>query len=188
MQVTVTRTSLEGVVLIDIPFFQDDRGFFIETWHQREFAAAGLTMTFVQENHSRSQRGVLRGLHYQDGTAPLGKLIRCTYGEVFDVAVDIRAGSPTFGQWVSVELSAGNKRQIYVPPGFAHGFQAVSDAAEIQYKQTAFYTPEAEGTIAWNDSDLAISWPIATPTLSARDRKGLSLEDYLRQPAFHYGE
>jgi dTDP-4-dehydrorhamnose 3,5-epimerase len=186
MKLSITRTPLEGVVLIDTPFARDDRGFFIESWHQRDYADAGLGMAFVQENHSRSQRGVLRGLHYQDMTAPLGKLVRCTLGAIFDVAVDLRVGSPTFGRWTSAELSADNKRQIYVPEGFAHGFQALTDPVEVQYRQTAFYAPETEGTIAWDDPDLAIAWPLPDPILSARDRKGMSLKAYAAAPAFRY--
>ncbi len=187
MKISVTQTSLDGVVLIDTPFSQDDRGFFMESWHQRDYAAAGLTMTFVQDGHSQSRRGVLRGLHYQDMTAPLGKLVRCTVGEIFDVAVDLRIGSPTFGRWVSAVLSAANKRQIYVPPGFAHGFEALGEVVEVQYRQTTFYTPAAEGTLAWNDPDVGIAWPLTNPTLSARDRQGATLAEYLKRPAFRLG-
>jgi dTDP-4-dehydrorhamnose 3,5-epimerase len=185
MKLTVTGTPLSGVVFIDTHFFQDERGFFMECWHQRDFAQAGLPpMTFVPENHSRSGRGVLRGLHYQDKTAPIAKLVRCTLGRILDVAVDLRVGSPTFGKWVSVELSADNKRQIYVPEGCAHGFQALSDVVEVQYKQTAFYTPAAEGTLAWNDPDVGVQWPIPDPILSERDKRGMSLKAYLERPAF----
>src|ERR1051326_4697796 len=144
MKITVTKTPLEGVVLIDTPFSKDERGFFIESWHQRDYADAGLPMTFVQDGHSRSPRGVLRGMHYQDMTAPMGKLLRCTVGTIFDVAVDLRVGSPTFGKWFGVELSADTKRQIYIPAGFAHGFQATSEEIEVQYKQTGFSTPPAQ--------------------------------------------
>ena len=186
MKITVTKTALEGVVLIDTKYFQDDRGFFIESWHQRDFADAGLTMTFVQEGHSRSARGVLRGLHYQDMTAPMGKLVRCTVGSILDVAVDLRVGSPTFGKWVGVELTADNKRQIYVPEGFAHGFQALSEVVEVQYKQTGFYTPSSEGSVAWNDPDIGVEWPIADPTLSDRDKRANSLKAYQEKPAFKY--
>jgi dTDP-4-dehydrorhamnose 3,5-epimerase len=187
MKITVTKTALEGVVLIDTKYFQDERGFFMESWHQRDFADAGLNLTFKQDGHSRSERGVLRGLHYQDMTAPMGKLLRCTAGVIFDVAVDLRVGSPTFGKWISVELSADNKRQIYIPEGFAHGFQAVSDVVEVQYRQTGFYTPASEGTLSWNDPEVGVAWPIATPTLSARDQKGMSLKQYLEKPAFVSG-
>lgn len=188
MKLRVNQTSLPGVVTIEMDYFQDNRGFFIEPWHQRDFAAAGLDLTFVQEGHSRSSRGVLRGLHYQNMTAPMGKLVRCTVGEIFDVAVDLRVGSPTFGKWTAVELTADNKRQIYVPPGFAHGFQALTEAVEVQYKQTGFYTPSAEGTVAWNDPEIAVEWPLADPILSSRDLTGPSLQQYLRDPAFRFTE
>ncbi|OFW05503.1 MAG: dTDP-4-dehydrorhamnose 3,5-epimerase [Acidobacteria bacterium RIFCSPLOWO2_02_FULL_67_36] len=184
MKITVTETPLSGVVLVDTHYFHDDRGFFIESWHRRDYADAGLTMTFVQEGHSRSGRGVLRGLHYQDMTAPMGKLVRCTLGRIIDVAVDLRVGSRTFGKWTSVELTAENKRQIYVPEGFAHAFQTLSDVAEVQYKQTGFYTPSSEGTLAWNDPDVGIEWPLPDPILSERDKRGMSLKQYLEKPAF----
>lgn len=184
MKFSVTRTPLEGVLLIEPEFFPDGRGFFLETWNARDFAAAGLEMAFVQDSHSRSERGVLRGLHYQDTSAPLGKLVRCTVGTMFDVAVDLRIGSPTFGLYYGVELSAENKRQVYVPVGFAHGFQAVSELVEVQYRQTGYYTPSAEGSVAWDDPQIGIRWPIGTPTLSERDRKGMTLEEYRRNPVF----
>jgi dTDP-4-dehydrorhamnose 3,5-epimerase len=188
MKITVTPTALPDVVVIDTQHFQDERGFFIEPWNQRDYAAAGLRLAFVQEGHSRSARGVLRGMHYQDMTAPMGKLVRCTVGRIFDAAIDLRAGSPTFGQWISVELTAENKRQIYVPPGFAHGFQALTDVVEVQYKQTGFYAPSSQGTIAWNDPDVGIAWPLNNPTLSARDQRGMSLKEYQQRPAFKFGE
>ena len=184
MDITVTPTRLVGVVLIDTDYFRDERGFFIENWHRRTYAEHGLDLEFVQDNHSRSAKGVLRGLHYQDPTAPMGKLVRCTVGAILDVAVDIRVSSPTFGQWVSAELSDENMRQIYVPEGFAHGFVTLSDFAEVQYKCTGFYTPPSEGTIAWNDRDIGIMWPIAEPLLSGRDQKGMSLSEYRQHPAF----
>ena len=184
MKLNVTRTRLDGVVLLDINYFKDDRGFFIEPWHERDFAAAGLDLRFVQEGHSRSSARVLRGLHYQDTTAPMGKLLRCTLGRIFDVAVDLRASSPTFGQHVAVELSAENMRQIYIPPGFAHGFQVVSDVAEVQYKQTGFYTPSSEGTLSWNDPQVAIPWPHPDPVLSDRDKRGQTLQQYAEHPRF----
>ena len=184
MKTHVTPTPLKGLVVIDIDYFKDERGFFIESWHKRDFAAAGLDLEFVQEGHSRSSYGVLRGMHYQNMTAPMGKLLRCTVGRIFDVAVDLRVSSPTFGKWFSVELSSDNQRQIYVPPGFAHGFATLSDTAEVQYKQTGFYTPPSEGTLAWNDPDVGIQWPITNPTLSKRDQKGMSLKAYLIKPAF----
>jgi dTDP-4-dehydrorhamnose 3,5-epimerase len=184
MKIRLTNTPLPGVLLVDIDHFNDERGFFIEPWHERDFADGGLDVHFVQEGHSRSAARVLRGLHYQDMTAPMGKLLRCTVGSIFDVAADLRANSPTFGRYFSVELSADNKRQIFIPAGCAHGFQVLSEVAEVQYKQTGFYTPSAEGTISWNDPDLAIAWPIAGPVLSARDQRGMLLRDYAKNPAF----
>ena len=184
MKTHLILTPLDGLVVVEIYYFQDERGFFIESWHKRDFAAAGLDLEFVQEGHSRSGQGVLRGLHYQDVTAPMGKLLRCTVGRIFDVAVDLRGSSPTFGKWFGIELSADNKKQIYVPVGFAHGFATLSDVAEVQYKQTGFYTPPSEGTLAWNDPDVGIQWPITNPTLSKRDQNGMSLKDYLKKPAF----
>lgn len=184
MAIRITPTRLDGVVLIDTDFFRDERGFFIEVWHKARYAEAGLDYDFVQDNHSRSSKKVLRGLHYQDPTAPMGKLVRCTAGAILDVAVDLRVSSATFGQWVSAELSADNMRQIMVPAGFGHGFVTLSDSAEVQYKCTGLYTPDAEGTVAWNDAEIGIEWPFADPTLSARDRAGMSLAEYRRRPAF----
>lgn len=180
----IIQTALEGLVVVEIEYFSDERGFFIESWHERDFSEAGLPLKFVQEGHSRSGKGVLRGLHYQDLTAPMGKLVRCSVGSIFDVAVDLRVSSPTLGKWFAVELSAENKKQLYVPVGFAHGFQVLSDIAEVQYKQTGFYTSSAEGTIAWNDSGLGIRWPLREPILSKRDQNGISWKDYLKHPVF----
>lgn len=184
MDITVTPTKLDGVVLIDTDFFRDERGFFIEAWHQETYRQHGLDLQFVQDNHSRSKHKVLRGLHYQDMTAPMGKLVRCTSGAILDVAVDLRVSSPTFGQWASAELSADNMRQIYVPEGFGHAFVTLSDFAEVQYKCTGLYTPASEGTIAWNDPDIGIDWPFDDPVLSARDQQGMSLAQYRDNPAF----
>ena len=184
MNLKLTAAPLEGVLVLDVDSFKDGRGFYYEPWNKRDFLAAGLDVDFVQEGHSRSARRVIRGLHYQDMSAPMGKLVRCTLGEIFDVAVDLRVGSTTFGQWFAVELSADNRRQIYIPPGFAHGFQALSEAVEVQYKQTGFYAPNSEATIVWNDPDVGISWPLADPILSPRDMKGMRLKEYLRAPAF----
>ena len=186
MDISVTKTKLEGVVLIDTDFFRDERGFFIEAWHAERYREHGLPDSFVQDNHSRSARKVLRGLHYQDMTAPMGKLVRCTAGAILDVAVDLRAGSPTLGQWVSAELTADSMRQIWVPDGFAHGFATLSEFAEVQYKCTGLYTPSSEGSIAWNDPDVGVQWPFDDPVLSARDQAGASLKQYLEDPAFHY--
>ncbi len=184
MKTTLTTTPLKDLFVIDIDYFEDERGFFIESWHQRDFAAAGLDLTFVQEGHSRSGKGVLRGLHYQDMTAPMGKLLRCTVGRIFDVVVDLRMSSSSFGSWFGIELNAENKRQIYVPVGFAHGFATVSDIAEVQYKQTGFYTPPSEGGVRWNDPDVGVDWPIKDPILSERDQISQSLAEYRKNPAF----
>ena len=172
----VVETGLAGCVLIEPRVFGDERGFFLETWSQRTFAGAGLDLAFVQDNHSRSARGVLRGLHYQSPN-PQGKLVRVTAGAVWDVAVDLRRASPTFGQSVGYELSAGNKRMLYMPEGFGHGFLTLTDGTDFMYKCTAFYEPAAERCIRWDDSALAIPWPLAsgeTPTVSAKDAAGVT--------------
>jgi len=181
----MNKTSLEGLLVVEIDFFRDERGFFMESWRKRDFAEAGVTYEFVQDSHSRSTYSVLRGLHYQDMRAPIVKLVRCTVGRVFDVAVDLRVNSPTFGQWFGIELTAENKRQLLVPIGFAHGFLSLSDVCEIQYKQTEYYRPDAEGGVAWNDKDIAIDWPLRDPPiLSRRDQNQPSLKQYLQNPAF----
>ena len=173
----VTPTAIPDVLVIEPKVFGDSRGFFLESWNQRAFAAAGIPAGFVQDNHSRSARNVLRGLHYQLRQAQ-GKLVRVIAGEIYDVAVDIRRSSPTFGRWVGLALSAENRRMVWVPPGFAHGFLVVSEAAEVLYKATDYYAPEHERAIAWNDPELAISWPLAgQPVLSARDAAGTRLRD-----------
>src|SRR5262245_32392002 len=175
MPLAVTTTPLEGVKIIDPVVIRDERGFFMESWNARDYAAAGIADQFVQDSHSLSSRSVVRGLHYQDMTAPLTKLVRCTVGSVFDVVVDLRMGSPTFGRWFSVELSAGNARQIYVPVGYAHGFQTLSDVAEMQYKQSGFYAPNASRVLAWDDPDVGIAWPLGDHLLSDRDLNGMTL-------------
>ncbi|MFT7115787.1 MAG: dTDP-4-dehydrorhamnose 3,5-epimerase [Rhodoferax sp.] len=177
----VTPTTIADVLLIKPQLFGDSRGFFYESFNQRAFnLATGLDLSFVQDNHSKSAQGVLRGLHYQV-QQPQGKLVRVTQGEVFDVAVDIRPGSPTFGQWVGEILSGDNQRQLWVPPGLAHGFMVLSDTAEFLYKTTDYYAPEHERCIAWNDPTLAIAWPAlaggATPQLSAKDVAGAAFLD-----------
>lgn len=186
MDITVTRCRLEGILLVDTDFFRDERGFFIESYHRKRFQDHGLTDDFVQDNHSRSAKGVLRGMHYQDMTAPMGKLVRCTAGAILDVAVDLRVGSPTFGEWVSEKLTEENMRQLYCPPGFAHGFLTLSDSADVQYKCTGFYTPSAEGSVAWNDTEIGIRWPNESPQVSRKDAAAPSLADYRRNPAFSY--
>jgi len=184
MKTRVSKTPLDGLVVVNVDYFQDERGFFIEAWHKHDFAEAGLSVEFVQDSHSCSTARVLRGLHYQDMRAPMGKLVRCTAGRIFDVAVDLRVSSATFGKWFSIELTAENKTQLYVPVGFAHGFATLSGTAEVQYKQTEFYQPAAEGGIAWNDNDIAIQWPFRDPILSKRDQNQMSLNQYLKNPAF----
>lgn len=184
MNAHVSPTPLAGLVLVDVDYAKDDRGFFLESWNKAAFAATGLPYDFVQDSHSASRCGVLRGMHYQDMREPLGKLVRCTVGRMLDVAIDLRVSSPTFGQWFSIELSAENKRFVYVPVGFAHGFATLSDYCEVQYKQTGYYRPEAEGGIAWNDPDIGITWPYAAPVLSRRDQQQRSFQDYRRNPAF----
>jgi len=174
----VTETALPEVKLIDPRVFGDDRGFFFESWNAQAFAAAGIDATFVQDNHSRSARGVLRGLHYQL-EAPQGKLVRVTAGAVFDVAVDLRRSSPRFGHWVGYELSAANKHMLWVPPGFAHGFVTLSDSVDFLYKCTTFYAPQHERAVIWNDPDIGIEWPLdgGTPLLSAKDAAAALLAD-----------
>jgi dTDP-4-dehydrorhamnose 3,5-epimerase len=174
----VIQTDLPGVLILEPKVFGDERGFFYESFNARAFAeATGLSREFVQDNHSRSQRGVLRGLHYQVQQAQ-GKLVRVTAGEVYDVAVDIRRDSPTFGRWIGVTLSAENKRQLWVPEGFAHGFLVLSEFAEFLYKTTDYYAPAHERCIRWDDPSLAIDWPHATaPQLSAKDQAGLTLNE-----------
>ena len=165
----VIETKLPGVAIIESTVFEDARGFFMESYNQRVYTEHGISDLFVQDNHSRSVRGTLRGLHYQAGVGQ-AKLVRVVVGAVYDVAVDVRWGSPTFGQWVSVELSAENRRQLYIPVGYAHGFCVISDVADFLYKVTSYYSPPDERGIAWDDPDLAIDWPIAAPILSERDR------------------
>lgn len=164
----ISETTLPSVLLLEPRVFKDDRGFFFESYHEKRAWDAGLQVKFVQDNHSFSKQGTLRGLHYQLNT-PQGKLVRVVTGEVFDVAVDIRQGSPTFGQWYGAYLSADNYRQLYVPPGFAHGFCVMSETADFLYKCTDFYTVGDEYAIRWNDPEIGIDWPIAAPILSAKD-------------------
>lgn len=170
---TRRETGMEGLVLLEGTLFGDERGFFMETYNEREFAELGITATFVQDNHSRSARGVLRGLHFQK-KHPQGKLVRVVRGSVYDVAVDLRRSSGTFGKWFGTVLSEANRLQLYVPPGFAHGFLTLEDGTEFLYKCTDFYHPEDEGGILWNDPTLGVSWPLpegAAPVLSPKDRR-----------------
>jgi len=171
----VTETAIPDVLMIEPKVFGDSRGFFFESWNARAFAAAGIAASFVQDNHSRSHRGVLRGLHYQIEHAQ-GKLVRVIEGEVFDVAVDLRRSSATFGRHIAVALSAANRRMLFIPPGFAHGFLVVSDTAEFLYKTTDYWYPEHERTLLWNDAALGIDWPQGVmPALAAKDAAGVPL-------------
>ena len=173
----VIKTKLDGCVIIEPKVFGDERGFFLETFQaERYISEAGITLPFVQDNHSRSSKSVLRGLHFQK-TKPQGKLVRVVRGQVYDVAVDIRKGSPTYGQWEGLILSEENKTQLWVPPGFAHGFVVLSDIADFEYKCTDYYDPSDEGSILWNDSDLDIPWPIDNPILSNKDASADRLAD-----------
>jgi dTDP-4-dehydrorhamnose 3,5-epimerase len=167
-------TEIPDVIIVEPQVFYDARGFFMETYHARKLAELGITAQFVQDNHSRSQRGTLRGLHYQIRQAQ-GKLLRMVAGEIFDVAVDLRRRSPTFGQWTGAILSADNKRQLWVPPGFAHGFYALSETVDLIYKVTDYYAPEWERTLLWNDPQINVAWPLVDgrpPVLSAKDLQG----------------
>ncbi len=173
-----TPTSIPSVLIIEPRVFGDTRGFFFESFNQRAFnQATGLDVNFVQDNHSRSSKGVLRGLHYQI-QQPQGKLVRVVRGSVFDVTVDLQKSSPTFGQWVGVELTEDNHRQLWIPPGFAHGFYVLSDSADFLYKTTDYYAPEFECSLIWNDPTIGIEWPLNTqPIISAKDAQGKTLAD-----------
>jgi dTDP-4-dehydrorhamnose 3,5-epimerase len=176
--VKVERTAIAEVLLLEPRLFGDERGFFVEPYNKRAFReATGLEVDFVQDNHSRSKRGVLRGLHYQI-RQPQGKLIRVLAGTIFDVAVDLRRHSPSFGRWVGVELDAQSVRMLWIPPGFAHGFAVLSETADVLYKATDYYAPAHERTLRWDDPQLAIAWPLAgAPTLSDKDRRGAALAE-----------
>ena len=180
-------TALPGVVLVEPVVHRDSRGFFLETYNERRYREAGITATFVQDNHSRSAKGTLRGLHFQVRRMQ-GKLVRAVKGEMFDVAVDVRRGSPTFGRWVGAHLSDENFRQIYIPPGFAHGFCVLSDVGEVEYKCTELYEAADELVIAWNDPEIGIEWPASEPLLSPKDKAAPRLAEVLsRLPAWDGG-
>lgn len=169
------QTALDGILLIEAPLFIDDRGFFAETWHEEKFNQIGITERFVQDNQSGSSRGVIRGLHYQI-RQPQGKLVRVASGEIYDVVVDLRRNSPGFGKWEGMKLSSTDRTQLWIPPGFAHGFCVTSDWADVIYKVTDYYAPEFERTLLWNDPSLGVQWPLASigePVISAKDRVGL---------------
>jgi len=188
MQVTVTEEDLPGVKTIDPSVFTDDRGFFYETYSSRTLAEHGIELSFVQDNHSRSRANVVRGLHYQGPAGAQWRLVRCTVGEIFDVIVDLDLGSPSFGQWRGYRLSAENKRQLLIPPAYAHGFAVLSDSAEVQYKCSNWHNAGAERALAYDDPELAIEWPLAgAPITSAKDAAAPSLAAYRAKPDFPAG-
>jgi dTDP-4-dehydrorhamnose 3,5-epimerase len=170
------ETEIPGVIIIEPQIHRDERGFFLESYHEPRFREGGIHAQFVQDNHSQSTRGTLRGLHGQNPN-PQGKLVRVTAGEVFDVAVDVRRGSPAYGKYVTMQLSAANFRQVYIPPGVLHGFLVTSEAAEFQYKCTDIYRPDSDFSVAWNDPEIGIAWPIEEPILSEKDRNAPRLRD-----------
>jgi dTDP-4-dehydrorhamnose 3,5-epimerase len=180
MSFNFTRLAIPDVVLIEPAVFPDERGFFMESFKYSEFAAFGIKERFVQDNHSRSKKGVLRGLHYQSPPKAQGKLVRVVVGEIFDVAVDIRLRSPTYGKWVGEKLLAENKQMLYIPPGFAHGFCVLSEVADVLYKTTEEYAPEYDAGIIWNDPEINIDWPIEHPILSAKDAALPTLRETLQ--------
>lgn len=175
----ITKTKLDGVVIIEPDVFGDNRGFFMESWNKKKMEEAGLYYDFVQDNHSKSTvKGTLRGIHFQKGDKSQAKLVRCVKGVVLDVAVDLRKNSPTFKQWVGVELSAENKKQLLIPRGFGHGFVTLTDDVEFLYKADNYYAPEADAGIRWNDPDIGVEWGVENPILSEKDKKNPFLKDY----------
>jgi dTDP-4-dehydrorhamnose 3,5-epimerase len=185
MQIRIESRHLGDVAVLASEVFEDERGFFMEVYRADQYEALGLPTEFVQDNHSRSKRGVLRGLHFQ-WDPPMGKLMRVTYGSAFLIAVDIRKGSPTLGQWFGVEVSAKDKKQVWAPAGFARGFCVVSDFAEVQYKCTGIYNPKCESGIRWNDPKIGIHWPVKEPELSGKDRQAQTLDEWLASPASNH--
>lgn len=185
MEFNVEKTGLRDLVIITPEVFKDERGFFTETYRKDKFIDFGLPVEFVQDNHSKSSKGVVRGLHFQ-WEPPMGKLMRVTQGSAFLVAVDVRIGSPTFGKWLGVEASVENRKQLYAPAGFARGFCVLSDFAEIQYKCTGIYNSKAESGIRWNDPAINIEWPVADPILSKKDEVAQTLEEWTKKPESKY--
>ena len=182
--ITLRETTLAGVLWIEPSVHADERGVFLETYQRERYREAGIGLEFVQDNHSRSRRGVLRGFHYQDLTAPMAKLVRCSSGAVLDIVVDLRVGSGTFGRSFAMELSGENHRQLLVPVGLGHAFLTLSEQADVEYKCSGYYDPAAEQTIAWNDPEIAAAWPIKTPIVSSKDASGMTLAEYRTRPAF----
>jgi dTDP-4-dehydrorhamnose 3,5-epimerase len=185
MQIRIESRHLGDVAVLASEVFEDERGFFMEVYRADQYKALGLPIEFVQDNHSRSKQGVLRGLHFQ-WDPPMGKLMRVTYGSAFLVAVDIRKGSPNLGRWFGVEISAKDKKQVWAPAGFARGFCAVSEFAEVQYKCTGIYNPKGESGIRWNDPKIGIHWPVKEPELSGKDRQAQTLDEWLASPASNH--
>lgn len=180
------KTPLEDVLHLEPIVHRDERGFFLETYHRDHYRAAGVELEFVQDNHSRSRKGVLRGFHYQDLSAPMAKLVRCSGGAILDAVVDLRIGSPSFGRVYTAELTSDNHHQLLVPVGCGHAFLTLSEVADVEYKCSGFYDPTAEATVAWNDPELGVQWPIRTPILSPKDERGMTLAEYRARPAFMY--
>ena len=185
MQIRIESRHLGDVAVLASEVFEDERGFFMEVYRADQYKALGLPTEFVQDNHSRSKQGVVRGLHFQ-WDPPMGKLMRVTYGSAFLIAVDIRKGSPTLGRWFGVEVSAKDKKQVWAPAGFARGFCAVSDFAEVQYKCTGIYNPKGESGIRWNDPKIGIQWPVKEPELSGKDRQAQTLDEWLASPTSNH--
>lgn len=184
MKIRLTETPLKDLIVIEVECFQDDRGFLMESWNKEDFKKSGLNLAFFQEVHSKSKHKTLRGLHYQDAAAPVEKLVRCIQGNTFFVAVDLRKKSSTFGKWYGIELTAENKKQLYIPIGFAVGFTVLTDSAEMLYKFTKPYKRSSDKVMRWNDANLDIKWPITDPTLSNRDQRGISFVEYKKNPSF----
>ncbi len=185
MNIRVSKIEIKGPSIIEPDFFEDERGFFFESYSRQHFSEHGIDIDFVQDNHSRSTKGVLRGFHFQDSLAPQWRLVRCTVGSIWDVIVDLRASSQTFGHWYAIELTAACKRQLLIPPEFAHGFCVLSDVAEVQYKCSHQHVAAAERTLIWDDPEVGVPWPIETPLLSQRDcNLGSSLRTYREIPVF----
>ncbi len=188
--IEIRTTELAGVRVLQVPRYEDDRGFFFESYSQRKMADVGIDLDFVQDNHSRSAQGVVRGLHYQSPAGAQWRLVRCTVGEILDVVVDLRVDSPTYGRWIGVHLTADNGQQLLIPPPMAHGFAVLSESAEVQYKCSGFHNPAAERGLQWNDPDLGIEWPSDhPPVLSPRDASARSFAEYRSDPDFpaHWG-
>jgi dTDP-4-dehydrorhamnose 3,5-epimerase len=184
--ITVRKTPLEDVLHLEPRVHRDQRGFFLETYNRQQYRDAGVEVEFVQDNHSRSTKGVLRGFHYQDLSAPMAKLVRCSRGAILDAVVDLRLGSPTFGGAYTAELTDENQHQLLVPVGCGHAFLTLSEVADVEYKCSSYYVPTAEATVAWNDPEIALRWPIGTPIVSSKDARGMTLAEYRARPAFRY--